>query len=73
METNLITVTTPVCVCCALSSELIVDADAYKNYENGQPVQNAFPFLTSEVRELLISGTHDACWNQMFSDSDDKD
>ena len=34
--------------------------------ENGALIQDAFPELTAGERELLISGTCDACWERFF-------
>lgn len=34
-------------------------------------VQDVFPHLTKEQRELLISGTHPKCWNEMFPTEDE--
>lgn len=39
----------------------------YHNYQNGELIQKAFPYLKPEYRELLISQTCDDCWNKMFS------
>jgi hypothetical protein len=36
-------------------------------YENGELIQNAFPFLSPEEREMLITGTHPECWTAMFN------
>lgn len=30
------------------------------------PIQQRFPNLTTEQREQIISGTHPACWDEMF-------
>lgn len=41
---------------------------AYKDYEDwihGSLIQNAFPYLTTEERELLVSGTCDPCWSDL--------
>ena len=41
---------------------------------NRRNIQDIFPYLSAEVRELLISGTCDECWNKMFSfDGEDLD
>jgi hypothetical protein len=31
-------------------------------------VQDAFPDLSAGDREMLLTGTHDDCWNRMFPD-----
>lgn len=40
-------------------------------YNNGAAVQDAFPGLSDEDREMLfISGICGVCWNEMFPDED---
>lgn len=34
-------------------------------YQNGALMQNAFPFLSADERELLISGMCPKCWESM--------
>ena len=40
------------------------DWDNYKN--NNELVQNAFPYLTADERELLITGICNDCWNNFI-------
>lgn len=40
--------------------------------ENGALVQDAFPELTADERELLISGTCGECWDKLFPHDQDK-
>jgi hypothetical protein len=35
--------------------------------------QDAFPHLTADERELLISGTCGSCFNAMFPEDDEED
>lgn len=39
----------------------------------GMLIQHAFPFLSSNERELLISGTCSKCWDEMFAQQDDEE
>lgn len=67
-----VTVTTLPCFVCGETSEVEVDANAYRYWKNGELlVQDAFPGMSPEQRELLITGTHPSCWDSMFSDEDD--
>ena len=34
-------------------------------------VQDIFPHISKEEREMLISGTHPKCWTEMFGDIDE--
>ena len=36
------------------------------DYQRGEHVQNAFPYLSPANRELLISGTCGKCFDEMF-------
>ena len=62
------------CPMCGKTSTIKLDAkktklfDAgIKAYKNGALVQNAFPFLTANERELLISGICSKCWNTIVA------
>jgi hypothetical protein len=50
---------------------LRVQAAAYKRWKAGALCQEAFPNLTADERELLISGTTKEGWDSMFADMDD--
>jgi hypothetical protein len=52
---------------CGQRSTLSLDGETIKRWQDGALVQDAFPYLTAEERELLITGTHPACWNKMIA------
>lgn len=54
------------CMMCGETSVLILDAAARDRWIAGELVQRAFPEFSSDRRELLISGTHPACWDAMM-------
>jgi hypothetical protein len=60
----------PQCQFCGLSAEILVDSEALAKYERGAFVQDAFPAMPPEQRELLISGTHPGCWDRYMRDED---
>jgi len=64
---------TKACMRCRQKSQVTVDADALKRWQSGELVQRAFPLMTPDERELLITGTHPECWRAMFRDEDDED
>ena len=39
----------------------------------GLYIQDVFPNLDKDIREWMISGTHPACWKQVFGDEDEED
>lgn len=63
-------VTTPACRLCGTPSVLHLRAMSVEKYRNGALVQDAFPDLSLDDRELLISGTHPECWNNLFPEED---
>lgn len=52
-----------------LHSEGIVEFSS----PNRRHVQDIFPYLTNDERELLISGTCKECWDKMFSFPEDEE
>jgi len=40
-------------------------------YEDGALIQDAFPYLTSGQRELILTGISDEMWGDMFGDLED--
>ena len=66
--TTMITITTRRCMVCGQVSEMSLPADGYHRWQDGAYVQHAFPSLNAGEREMLISGTHPACWDLLFAD-----
>lgn len=58
---------TPECMVCGKGSAMTLDAKAFDAWRAGTLVQVAFPRLTADERELMISGTHGPCWEKMFA------
>ena len=55
------------CVFCNHVWEVTVKAeDADRYFDEGELVQNAFPYLTATERECLISGMCPACQDKIF-------
>ena len=40
-------------------------------YEDGALIQSAFPYLTSEQRELILTGLTDDMWDEMFGEEEE--
>ena len=63
---------TPDCPICGVSSDIMVDFDMYKAWCNKEIlVQDAFPHMSKEEREVLMTGTHPDCWTIMWAGFDD--
>jgi hypothetical protein len=64
----------PRCLHCGKGSRVLLDGTEYYNYfMRGAKIQDAFPTLTAAQREVLMTGTHPACWDEMTRDPEDQD
>jgi hypothetical protein len=68
---NLITVTTPACQVCSKTSEFTLDDEKVDRWKAGAYIQDVWPHMTMNDRELLISGTHPKCWEELFAEEDE--
>jgi hypothetical protein len=50
------------CPECGERTMMEVSLMGYMQWKGGALIQNAFPNLTNDERELLITGTHSECW-----------
>ncbi|RLK63172.1 hypothetical protein D3H64_06155 [Atopobacter sp. AH10] len=58
------------CIACNKSYDLAVNSEDLERYEQGEYAQNAFPYLASSERELIISGLCGDCFNDLFETGD---
>ena len=61
------------CHFCGHSHEVEVNDMDYLDWQDGELVQNAFPYLSAGEREMLVSGICPTCWDKMFKTDDDED
>lgn len=54
------------CVFCHNNHIVTVKKEDYWAWKNGEHVQNAFPYLSANDREMLISRICPTCWDKMF-------
>ena len=54
------------CPFCGRGNEVEVNEDDYLDWQDGMLVQDAFPYLNANEREMLISGICPTCWDGMF-------
>jgi hypothetical protein len=59
------------CVHCKESNQFRLNFDHYQQWRSGVYVQDIFTHLSIDERELLISGTHPECWNEVFGEDDE--
>lgn len=55
-----------VCFHCGQANRILVDTADLEKWRNGTLIQDAFPKLDADDRELIQTGTHPECWNEMF-------
>lgn len=56
------------CPFCGHFNEIFVNEEDYLDYSSGIAlVQDAFPYLASYDREMIISGICPPCWDKTFS------
>lgn len=54
------------CPKCGKTYYLHVYPEDWKNYQEGMLVQDAFPYLSADERELLLSKICPDCWDKLF-------
>ncbi len=59
------------CIVCGKPSALVLDEGKYKRWQGGEHVQVVFADWSAERRELLMSGTHPICWENIMRVTDD--
>ena len=61
------------CPFCGRANEVAVNEADYLDWQDGVLVQDAFPYLSADEREMLISGICPTCWASTFGDEDEED
>ena len=54
------------CPFCGAAHEVEVNEDDYWAWEDGELAQIAFPYLSAQEREYIITGICADCWKKMF-------
>jgi hypothetical protein len=54
---------------------ITVFLEDWLEWKGGTPklIQQVFPYLTADEREIMISGTCPVCWEKMMKDMEDED
>lgn len=61
------------CPFCGHANEVAVNEADYWDWQDGALVQDAFPYLTADEREMLISGICPTCWEKTFGSDEDEE
>lgn len=54
------------CPICGHSHSIKVSAEGLSRYFDGGLIQDCFPELSADEREMIISGICPECWEKMF-------
>lgn len=57
---------TNICIVCGGRNIITVEADKYNLWRNKEYIQNVWPELAPGLREMMINGTHSACFEKLF-------
>tara|TARA_R100000008_G_scaffold46021_1_gene27091 strand:+ start:343 stop:582 length:240 start_codon:yes stop_codon:yes gene_type:complete len=63
---------TAACRLCRCEQKITAPVSGWLAWQNGELIQEALPMLSPSERELLISGTCDDCWTEMFGEPEDE-
>lgn len=61
------------CPFCGEMHEVPVNEADYWDWQDGALVQDAFPYLTADEREMLVSGICPNCWDKMFPEEEEEE
>ena len=61
------------CLACKEYEVWSLDRDAVTRWQEGGLIQDCFPDMSASDREILISGTHPACWDKLFPEEEGDD
>ena len=59
------------CRLCDTVHDLTVNVEGFVSWQAGEFIQEALPELSAGERELLISGTCGACFDELFPEEDE--
>lgn len=63
--------TTPACLHCDKTSTVeLTDDEYHRMYRQSMLIQHALPDRDAGFRELMMTGTHPKCWEEIFADED---
>lgn len=56
------------CPLCNEDNEVLIEREDLQKWDDGALVQDAFPYLSSGERELLVTGVCTPCWERSFGE-----
>ena len=71
-QTPIATILTANCMYCSTEKQLVVETPSFYKWVNKEQfIQNAFPNMSVDDRELLISNTCQLCWDSIFGNDEE--
>lgn len=64
---EMVVIKTKPCLVCDKYEVWSLDRQAVTRWREGENIQSAFPDMSAGEREVLITGTHPACWDKLFA------
>lgn len=61
------------CPYCGKDNFIEVVPEDYENWQKGELIQNAFPYLSANDREMLKTGICPKCWDRMFPPEEEEE
>ena len=61
------------CFYCNEENVIIVNVHDLTFWQSGEFIQDAFPYLNPNQRELVKTGIHPECWENIFGKEDDEE
>jgi hypothetical protein len=66
-----INVKCPPCLICNKVGRVEVEESDFYKWKKDTLIQDAFPYLDDNQREMLMTGTHSQCWDEMMEGLED--
>jgi hypothetical protein len=54
------------CIHCGEHNTIVLSAQGLADWQGGMLIQDAFPELHRDKCEIILTGIHDDCWNEIF-------
>lgn len=70
IDTENVTILCQPCLVCRKVGRITLPREAFRNWQNGQMIQWAWPESSPEEREMLINGTHPDCSDKMMEEDE---
>ncbi len=61
------------CPFCGDKNTVMIEAKDFVDWRNGKLIQDAFPYLSADDREVIMSGICPTCWDATFGADEDEE